>query len=82
MNSIESINFTSALISTAAKLHDLEDARELIQGTLGFKAGALSASFFGAGRCQEWGKVNEVGRLRMLVDYVSSEQMAAQSSFR
>lgn len=72
-----SSNATPALMSTAAKLHDLDDARDLIQGTLGIQSGAVSVEFFSEGVTHDWAALNELARIRLLVDYVSCEQLAA-----
>lgn len=75
-----SSNATPALMSTAAKLHDLDDARDLIQGTLGIQSGAVAVEFFSEGVAHNWASLNELARLRLLVDYVSCEQRAALST--
>lgn len=72
-----SCNATPALMSTAAKLHDLDDARDLIQGSLGIRSGAVAVEFFSEGVTHDWAALNELARIRLLVDYVSCEQLAA-----
>jgi|GEM_PF-5487209 len=72
-------NATPALMSTAAKLHDLEDARDLIQGSLGIRSGAVAVEFFTEGVTHNWGALNELARIRLLVDYVSCEELAAMT---
>lgn len=65
------------LIRIAAKLHDLDDACQLIQGSLGIASSKVASEFFSDSKAQEWSSLCEPSRLRMLVDYVSTEQREA-----
>lgn len=73
-----SSNATPELISTAAKLHHLDDARRLVQGSLGIKSDHIASEFFSSTKAEDWAAMNEVSRRRLLVDYVSTERRAAQ----
>lgn len=72
-------NASPELIRTAAKLHHLDDACRLIQGSLGIESEDIACEFFSGAKAQEWPLLNEVSRLRLLVDYVSTEQRAAHA---
>jgi hypothetical protein len=65
------------LIRVAAKLHDLDDACQLIQGSLGIASDKVASEFFSESKAQEWSSLSEASRLRMLVDYVSTEHSEA-----
>lgn len=73
-----SSNASPDLIRTAAKFHDLDDACNLIQGSLGVESKEVAGKFFGDTKAEEWALLSYVSRLRLLVDYVSTEQRAAQ----
>ncbi|MDZ5605262.1 hypothetical protein SJI00_21035 [Pseudomonas sp. RP23018S] len=75
-----SSNATPALLSTAAKLHELDDALDLIQGVLGIRCGAVAAEFLTEMGAHNWAALNHLARLRILVDYVTCEQKAALST--
>lgn len=70
-------NASPELIRTAAKLHHLEDACRLIQGSLGIESEDVAGQFFTGAKVNEWPSLCMAGRLRLLVDYVSTEQRAA-----
>ena len=72
-------NDSPELIRTAAKLHHLDDACRLIQGSLGIESGEIAGEFFSGTTAQDWQSLNEVSRRRLLVDYVSTEQRAVQA---
>lgn len=75
-------NASPELIRAAAKLHHLDDACRLIQGSLGIESDDIAGDFFSGTKAQDWQLLNEVCRRRLLVDYVSTEQRAAQSGKR
>lgn len=72
-------NASPDLIRTAAKLHHLDDACRLIQGSLGIVSEDVAGQFFSGAKAQDWPSLSEVSRLRLLVDYVSTEQRAAHA---
>jgi len=72
-------NASPDLIRTAAKLHHLDDACRLIQGSLGIESDDVAGEFFSGAKAHEWPSLNVASRLRLLVDYVSTEQRAAHA---
>jgi hypothetical protein len=72
-------NASPDLIRTAAKLHHLDDACRLIQGSLGIETEDIAGQFFSGAKAHEWPSLSEVSRRRLLVDYVSTEQRAAHA---
>ncbi|MNJ65780.1 hypothetical protein D3C77_618180 [compost metagenome] len=75
---MKSDNATPGLISTAAKLHDVQDACRLIQGSLGIVPGSVAGEFLSGADAMEWASLGELTRLRVLVDYISTERCASR----
>ncbi|MBU0521649.1 MULTISPECIES: hypothetical protein [Pseudomonas] len=70
------INKASAqLLAASAVIDDIDDAVRAVQDTCFIETGDVAGLFFSG---VEWSELNELQRLRKLLDYVDYEQLCSE----